>query len=255
MACHVFKLPMVISEGSVNGKPPDSDSGYEGSIPSPSAIGNFILKRITDKHLGQFVKHVKAVAKRHGVEVHLISKRAITTNEGLLVNGYFQSESTPGELVVAVGRPEKEWALALAHEYCHMQQWIQQSKMWLSTLSKQGIDYASVIDTWLSGLCELSEKQKTKVFNTTINMELECEQMAVQLIKKHPAFAGTSVSEYIQKSNAYLNFYHHVARSRQWYTAGRAPYQIPEIWQKMPTKFQKDYTTFPYARLYKSVYK
>lgn len=212
-------------------------------------------RKISNKQLCQFVEHVKTVAKRHGVEVHLISKRVITTDEGLSVSGYFQGEPPPGELAVAVGRPEKEWALVLAHEYCHMQQWIQKSKMWLRTLSKQGIDHSYVINTWLSGLCELSEKQKKVLFHTTINMELECEKMAVQLIKKHPAFAGTSIKEYIQKSNAYLNFYHHVARSRQWYTAGRAPYQIPELWEKMPTKFQKDYSAFPYEKLYKSVYK
>lgn len=200
-----------------------------------------------NKHLHQFVNQVAKLATRHDINVRFIQKRFVST-EGLLISGFFRSE--PGELVVAIRKPEKEWSLVLAHEFCHMQQWINGTRAWTQTISRHGIDTSSIIDIWLNGLCELSEKQKKDVFHKTINLEFECEKMTVELFKKHPAFADVNIAEYIQKANAYLYFYYYVARHRKWPT-GKVP---QEIWKKMPTTFQKGYLTYPYTRLYESAY-
>jgi hypothetical protein len=56
---------------------------------------------------------------------------------------------------------------------------------------------------------------------------------------------NVDLTEYIQKANSYLYFYHVMTKTRKWYEAGKQPYNTPAIWSKMPIHFDNDYTVIP----------
>jgi hypothetical protein len=52
-----------------------------------------------------------------------------------------------------------------------------------------------------------------------------------------------NVEEEIQKANSYILFYTFIKEVRKWNTPGKAPYQVKEVWSKMPKTFNMDYFT------------
>ena len=49
------------------------------------------------------------------------------------------------------------------------------------------------------------------------------------------------LDEYIQKSNAYILFYWAMFKTRKWYTPKKRPYELKELWSKMPKHWLAEY--------------
>lgn len=77
----------------------------------------------------------------------------------------------------------------------------------------------------------------------TIGVELDCEKRTIEKAKKYNL--PVNIKEEIQKANSYILFYTFVKESRKWNTPGKAPYQIREVWSKMPDTFEIDYAQIP----------
>lgn len=143
----------------------------------------------------------------------------------------------------------------ILHEWSHMDQWIENAKVWTNNIHKIGDDYkesVDIIDEWING-SEISDIDKH--IQISLEVELDCE---MRTIKKLYEFnledkLKFSIDEYIQKANSYIYLYHYVKQTRSWNKTGKAPYLIDNVWKKFPTNFDGDYSILKseYADLYK----
>lgn len=197
-----------------------------------------------------FMVHVEHTADDN--DIKLILKHADCVKMGSLkVNGYFCD--TERVLAVALGRrpkpkPISTWLSTFVHESCHMDQSIEQCRVWTHTI--RGCIPSQIFDMWMSEVVELKPGMLNQMLMGVLNIELDCEKRSIKKIKKFKL--PLDIVEYTQKANSYLYFYHMVAQRREWYHIGTEPYNIPEVWQIMPTTFNNDYTELP--REYKKLF-
>jgi len=84
------------------------------------------MKPYTAKDL-DFIKYVKSRCKEHGVKCFLSNTKSVKLQEGVRCSGYFD-ETVP---VLASSMNREDWKEILAHEYCHLTQWVEQIPLWV----------------------------------------------------------------------------------------------------------------------------
>lgn len=145
--------------------------------------------------------------------------------------GYFSDSKK--ELVVATDYPIEQWGLVFLHEYCHVQQWTTKSKAWMAI--ETGQTSADVeISEWIAGK-KLKKSLVKKYMRLIQRMELECEKMAVRLIRRHNL--DVRIDDYIKGANAYVLFYNTFLTERKWYST--PPDKSIKLKSLMPSKFIK----------------
>lgn len=195
-------------------------------------IGILKLKIGRNMNTEEFKKLVETTCEKQKVKfIVSTGSYVLGTEYGTQCNGYFSND--PEELAISTGRPEREWFPVLVHEFCHMNQWSEDSPFWdISIYSTY------LVDLWLDNKIELTEKQKIEVFRGSILVEHDCERRAIKLIKELDL--PIDPIEYVQKANAYVLFYHVIMKHRKWYEIGKEPYNNPEIYLKLPTELIED---------------
>ena len=137
----------------------------------------------------------------------------------------------------------------LAHEYCHLTQWVEQCKAWkdLERTNSLGKVWA-----WIAGE---DVRNIGLHLNRAAMVELDNEKRTVKVIKKFNL--PVNVDTYIQKSNAYVLFYQHMKYTRKWCGPKNSPYKVPEIFENMSTKFNMKYNGMSkrVKAIYDKVYK
>lgn len=190
-------------------------------------------------NIQDFISFVTENLKNWGVKTEMSPERQVYTGNdgtGFACSGFF-SELPELKLAVAMGKPEKEWLSILAHEYSHATQWKEQSPYWTNLFKDwgQGKEEATeALDRWLQGE-EWGEEKIAEVIACVRDVERDCEERTVKLI--HAFNLPIDAEEYTQKANAYVYFYNWLGKTRQWYEAGLAPYEIEDIWRSAPKSF------------------
>lgn len=189
-----------------------------------------------------FVDFVKAECAKSNVQVVLEDAPKVVTNDAYQVpcSGYFCPD-TP-LLAVAIGKPEAEWLQILVHEFGHFLQWKEQCLAWTYYSANASVN-GKTMDAWVSGEVDCTADELYKLTMASVMIESDCEKRTVTNILKYKLPIDSK--EYIQKSNAYVYFYHMIARKRKWYQPGREPYSIESVWRNMPTEFADDYSFIP----------
>jgi hypothetical protein len=187
-------------------------------------------------------------ATKNNVNVHLIQKRSVSSNGGAPCSGFVTDE--PPCLAVATGKPKSKWFPVFIHESCHMDQFLEPAQVWTDT-KIQGADANDLVFLWVEHMIELNAHQLERYIHLATMVELDCEKRTIQKILAHKFDIDPSI--YTQRANAYVYFYLMLAKTRRWYTVGREPYAVKEVWEQMPKHFNNDYTKLSreYARLYK----
>lgn len=180
------------------------------------------------------------ITKSNAVDcpVKLLNNRRVIM-DGLGCSGYFGDE--PLELVVACGKPSRDWLKILVHETCHRDQWAENSRWWRYKVD--GYDPLIWLHEWLSGETNLRGKKLSDVLTGSAMIELDCEKRSVEKIKKYEL--PIDLWEYRKKANAYVWFYQAMRYTRRWYAKGKSPYQVEAVWKAMPNDFDNDYTRIP----------
>jgi len=143
--------------------------------------------------------------------------------ENLPCSGYFDEKS----LVVATNKKNvREWLDVLVHESCHLDQFLERSKLWVSD-----DESLCIVEAWIKKK-NISEQRRDRGFTNTIALELDCEKRTIAKIKKYSL--DINKEEYIQKANSYLFAYLYALIYRKWYPT---PYENPRIWKRMPKNF------------------
>ena len=137
--------------------------------------------------------------------------------------------------------------LILVHEYSHFEQW--RDKRRAFTNDAASYDFF----LWIHGK-RLSRRKAKDAANATRNVELDCEKLAVQNVKKFGL--PLDVDAYIQQANAYVHFHNWAYLRRQWYRVGHCPYTLKEVVSQMPTVFASRYDETPqkYLKLFDKGY-
>jgi hypothetical protein len=143
--------------------------------------------------------------------------------ENLPCSGYFDEKN----LVVATNKKNiKEWLDVLVHESCHLDQFLEKSKLWVSDANS-----LFLVEAWIHKK-NISIERRDRGFRNTVALELDCEKRTIAKIKEY----GLDINkdEYIQKANSYLFAYLYALIYRKWYPT---PYENPRVWRKMPKNF------------------
>lgn len=108
-------------------------------------------------------------------------------------------------------------------------QWRDQCDVWMALTSIGQIESHDAMGEWLKG-------NKINYIDRHIdnvkNLEYDCECRGVELID----LLGLPVKkgEYIQKANAYINFYEVMKIKRSWPNKGCSPHDLYIVWSQMP---------------------
>jgi hypothetical protein len=172
---------------------------------------------------------VKGHCRRTGIKCEIRPVKYLVLSGNIRCSGYFDDENK--KLVVAGNH--KDWLAILVHEYAHLTQWVDNCEPW-----KKGSTGLNNLEHWLSGNKIRSVKDAV---NRARNLEHDNEIRSVNLIKKWKL--PINLTEYIQKANAYLQFYNYMRYSRKWSKPNNSPYSNPKVWKQMPAKFNMKYET------------
>lgn len=185
------------------------------------------------------IHDTKKQARDNGVKLILPDSITIPYPRGNFeVNGYFVAYEEP-TLAVAVGKPLNDWIMILAHEGSHMEQWIEKSPYWINSFidGKEAVDH---LDEWCSGR-EMTKEELDNVFRRSREIEWDCERRTIEKAKKYNL--PVKISEEIQKANSYIFLYSLMREFKRW--PDKRPYQVREIWSRLPDSFDVDYDHIP----------
>lgn len=187
----------------------------------------------------ELLEFVRQQCERYGVVLYLGEGADVPCFETTACSGYFD-ENGP-VLAVAIGKPEEEYTAILVHEYCHMMQWVESSRVWIALGES-----CTMLDQWLSGI-NFDDRIIQTAIDRIIDVEVDCERRSVEFIREHGI--NIDVEQYTQRANSYVLFYNYIRMTRKWYDPDRKPYNVETVWRMMPTEFQTDNYTLTSQQL------
>ncbi len=174
----------------------------------------------------EFLKMVKTECKKHKVKLDLRRGKYLRLN-GFRCGGFFDSDVP----VLAAAMGHRDSKILLAHEYCHMTQWLDNFYLW-----EKSPDSMEKIEAWLNGAEVEDIAEQIKISR---DLELDNEMRTTKLVEEYDL--GIEVGEYIKKCNAYVLFYNWLLESRRWSKPGNSPYVNPKVLEVMSDKFDMNY--------------
>jgi len=177
-----------------------------------------------NNNISKLIADISTKCIKNKINFRLEYAEQVDTNN-IPCSGYFDEKS----LVVATKKKNiQDWLDILIHESCHLDQFIEKSKVW--TPDELGL---FVVEGWIQNK-KISSKKAIEAFHNTILLELDCEKRTVKKIKKYKL--KVNIDLYIQKANAYLYGYGVSYKKKVW---PNRPYEKAFIINKMPKKFLK----------------
>lgn len=185
----------------------------------------------------EFVEYVKQECKNNNVTC-MLRPSGYLRMDGITCTGLFYEINNNERGVLKVAMNSDLAYEILVHEYCHMTQWIDQTKEWKNHQRIDPIKFSG----WLKG-----EKCKSikKYIEWIIALELDNEKRAVNTIKKLN-LDFIDIDLYIKRANAYLQFYNWVLENRRWSSPNKPVYDSDEVLSLVPSKFNMNYSRIPY---------
>ncbi len=169
-----------------------------------------------------FVALVKKDCRHHNIEF-FVPKTQKIWELGCYLTGYFDGF----KLAVAGGISEKRFMQTLAHEYCHMQQYLDKAPVWTNAIKSKFADWI-VKKRGVS----LSGESLNKAYLADALVELDCERRTLDMIDALDL--PLDHDEYAKSANAYVWSFAWQRDKRAWFK--RAPHRIPQICAKLPTE-------------------
>tara|TARA_B110000503_G_C7058969_1_gene375779 strand:+ start:393 stop:1013 length:621 start_codon:yes stop_codon:yes gene_type:complete len=181
-----------------------------------------------------FLTSVKRQCKSYGIDLVLSPSRNVVLTDDLSqdCSGYFCDRDK--ELVVACGRPFKDWFEVLIHEFSHMEQWKSDDRWdgWTNSCGKTW--------EWMSGNTIMNKIQINGVLDNMVELEKDCEMRAVEKIRQWNL--PIPIGRYIQKANIYLYSYYLLPRIKKFPTGIYTDNTLVDLASK---KFKKSYREVP----------
>lgn len=182
----------------------------------------------------QFVANVKRQCTRHKIELMMSPSRTVVITDSYSTDcsGYF--DDVDMVLVVACGKPFKEWIEVLIHEYSHMQQW-EDDNRW-----DKWTDCCGKLWEWIDHDIELEDDELNDVINGMIELERDCELRALENIEKWNLPINKSM--YKRRANLYLYSYRMLPKIKKFPTG---IYTNTDLVQMCAPRINKNYNMIP----------
>ena len=177
---------------------------------------------------------IVATLIQNDVQVQFYNQAYVKLDEDMKSNGYFEAE--PLKLACAIGKPIQQWLPILIHQFNHFNQYLNNKEQF-----KRDSIFIETLFGWLNYDLELEQYQLNDAMLSVLFVQRDCQVRTVQMIKKYHLEQYINIEQYIQKSNAYIFFYHIVKKYKKWYKIGNQPYNNENIWRKMPKTFDNNY--------------
>ena len=179
---------------------------------------------ILDPNIRRFYKHVLKTCEANKIKFFLDPDDDENNCRGSFTD-------IDKELRVTLVDDQCGWIGVLAHEYSHMEQWIERSPIYLATY--RGLDPTTVVDNWLEGR-EYCDKTLDKCFMKVKELEFDCEKRAVENIKlwKLPI----NIPDYIKGAIAYTYYYDFLRATRS--KSQVIPYEEPNVLALIKPNFE-----------------
>jgi hypothetical protein len=191
------------------------------------------IEQIENINTRNFIQTEIAHCKKHKIRVEMVP--AIPDSNGVESSGHFSDDPC---LTVYTTDKIDEWLPIFVHESCHKDQFLEKTDIWNNRIG-DSYDALEIFDMWIDRHVELKKHQMRPVLDNIIQVELDCERRAVEKIKKQNL--DINISEYIQKANVYIWYYHAAAYERA-YTKRISPIANSKVWTKMPLDFNNNYS-------------
>ncbi len=200
------------------------------------------------KRIREFIKYVRKVCNKHDIELYI--GRGSRIEYPLIIDGEFtrgskkalgmgcfieDDETGYAKLMVATKRPRWQWISTLAHELCHVCQWLECEPTYYGTKKMPGVDASCFLDEWLIFETEFSKRTIKRAAQLTVDCELDNEKRTVRMIKKFKL--PVDEKRYIQSANSYLFFHQVMFENRTWYNTKMFD---PAVLDHMPDYFLPD---------------
>jgi hypothetical protein len=182
----------------------------------------------------QFVAHVKRRCTVNKIELVMSPSRNVVITDSFSTDcsGYFDDVNRT--LVVACGKPFKDWIEIMVHEYSHMEQWLTDERWGHWT------DCCLDLWDWLDGDVELDEVQMKVMIDGMIELERDCEVRALENIRKWKL--PINKTRYARKANLYLYSYRVMPIIKKFPTG---LYDNKALIDMCPSRIGKRYETVP----------
>jgi hypothetical protein len=185
--------------------------------------------------IDKFLLHVQEETSKNGVLLFEEKGSSIKMTDSIECSGYFDSEGDESlgntKPTLAFSRGREDWIEILAHEYCHMTQWIDDIPEW-----SQATESMEIVDKWLGG--EDAENIEYHI-NVSRDLELDNEKRTVEILRKFEL--PVDIDLYVRKSNAYVLFYNWLKETRRWSKPENAPYKNENVINAMSDEFDMNY--------------
>jgi hypothetical protein len=182
-----------------------------------------------------FLNYVQEETSKNGVVLHEEKGSFIAMTDSIKCSGYFDSEGDESlgntQPTLAYSRGREDWMEILAHEFCHMTQWIDEIPEWAP--ANESIQ---MIDRWLNGE---DVEDIDRHINVSRDLELDNEKRTVKLLQKFEL--PVDIGLYVRKSNAYVLFYNWMKETRKWSNPENSPYKNENVIKAMSEKFDMNY--------------
>ena len=195
--------------------------------------------------LNKFLADTLIKCQENSINFKLFSKKS---HEGSA--GFFDEKN----LVSCSKRPD--WVSILVHESCHMDQFLEESRLWG--------DPDNDFDIWSKKNAKIDPKRYTEEFKLTLKLEIDCDRRAVQKIKDYnlQKYVG-GLARYIRAANCYHGCYYYFRKLLAFYKAEKTPYSQPELLKLFPPNrimaFEESWKANPplgnYLKKYKKDFK
>jgi hypothetical protein len=182
-----------------------------------------------------FLGFAVSEAAKHKVNLVFLAKKYILS-DNVYCSGFFEEDKK--RIVVAIRYPQKKWFPVFIHEFCHFQQWKDNTPTYLRLSQHEDINTA--VWDYVDGK-KIAKSVIEKSVRAYQKMELDCEKRVVEFAREFKL--SIDIDKYIQQANSYLLFYEIARRTGRWYDV--APFDIPEIVQVIPAEFLNDYSDVP----------
>jgi hypothetical protein len=151
------------------------------------------------------VDFVNFVCKNNGFSLVLEESEQVYAN-GMPCTGYFDSDYKK----IVVAKNNQRFFTVLLHEFCHLRQFLEKkfTERWM---------YSSELDAILKGLKPVILKERfNRIINGVIDLEWDCEQRTIQLLKTLEDFSDKDLDDYYENCYLYMRFYKAVEFFRKW---------------------------------------
>jgi len=173
-----------------------------------------------DENTQKFLDYVDSSLKKSRFKL-ILSMSDVNVGR-ISVGGSFDESAK--ELNVGISDPD--FLEILVHEFNHFLQWAEQSPIYLK-ISDDNPSMSEQLWDWLDGDIELPKERVSKIIQSVIDMELDCERRSVKMIKEFSL--PIDIKEYIFVAYTYLNFYNYVKKHRTWFKKNVGISEIKEI--------------------------